>query len=130
MINRIIDNPIYISTLVVPIINLSILYYYSEYCLLFTAILVSITSILYHHNFKIKYIRNIDICASIINYLQHLYICIFYKDTYVGILIYISIFMLYIIDKILEYYGYLRISNYVHALMHFMLIYSVIHLIF
>ena len=129
MIIDVIHNPIYLSTIIVPLLNLPIIYYYDKYNLLISAILLTITSILYHYDFKIKYIKSIDICMSTINYLQHLYISIIYKDTYCS-LIYIIIFMLYVIDKKFESNGYLVISNYIHSLMHFMLIYGVIHLIF
>ncbi len=130
MIIDVIHNPLYLSTIIVPLINLPIIYYYDKYNLLISGILLTITSILYHYDFKIKYIRSIDICMTAINYLQHLYISIIYKDTNYCILIYIIIFMLYVIDKKFESNGYLIISNYIHSLMHFMLIYGVIHLIF
>ena len=60
-LNYLMKNSLYISTIISPILLFPINTYYSNYDTLFTSLLVSFISILYHHKYNIKYIRYIDI---------------------------------------------------------------------
>ena len=114
--------PLYISSTIVPLINLSTICYYKNYYFLVTGIPISITSILYHLNFPIKNIRYIDIFFSMIAYIHHLYISTYYVKYRTGLLIYSQIPLFYLAGKILQKYEKHYLSDLVHAFMHLILV--------
>ena len=116
-------NPLKYSTIICPILSFYVNLHNSHYDTFFSSLCLSISSILYHYQFKIKNIRKIDMMICIITFLQNLYLSIYYTQ---GSWIYykfLNIPAIYFISYFSDYYSR-NVSNVVHTIMHFYVLYS------
>jgi len=117
-ISKVMNKSLYISTIIAPSLLFPINLYYSNYDTLFTSLLVSFISILYHHKYNIKYIRYIDITISTLILYQHFYIARnFTKKKFIPKM-FLKVPLFYFISHIFNYLDKKNVSNTIHAFMH------------
>lgn len=117
-INKVMNKSLYISTIISPLLLFPINLYYSNYDTLFSSLLVSFISILYHHKYNIKYIKYIDITTSTLILYQHFYIAKkFTKNKSISNM-FLQVPLFYIISHIFNYLNKKNLSNTIHACMH------------
>lgn len=82
MYNYFVSNPCYYSSLVLPL-NIPLTIYYNNHVYLLTEIPISITTVLYHNEYKcIKHIRIIDIAVGQVAFWQHMYYATIYENNF------------------------------------------------
>ena len=115
-------NPLHYSVLIVPAIAFPIVFITGNYSLFITLLPLSINSILYHHDFKIKNMRKYDIILSCSAYSHQIVYNFLYAKDYLFICFYLYPAFFYLLAKIFEKYGCFSFSIYMHAYLHFSLI--------
>ena len=127
-LNILIYKPLQISSVLVPIINLPLIYYSHIPQLLITAIPLSVTTILFHNRLGPSYIRKLDIFFCVCAYIQHSYIGLYYISGSEYLIWPVPTIFVFLLGKILEHRDNLKWSNLVHAFMHYILILGVVYM--
>ena len=70
--------PLKLTSIILPLLTIPTTLYCQNYFLLYTEIPLAITTILYHHDFFVKYIRSIDIICCVVATAQHIPLSYFY----------------------------------------------------
>ena len=113
------SNPCYISSVISPLIIITT-YYGDHKLLLLSEIPLSFSTILYHHQFSIKYIREIDIAISQFAFWQHLYMAYLCSNNF-AMYIYLFSPIFYLLGLYFQKENKLYISNFIHSMMHYFL---------
>jgi len=96
--------------------------YKFNYSLLITEIPIAISSILFHYDYDIKNIRNIDIFCSCSAFLHHMLVWYLYGNNNLPYRFYISTPIFYIISQWFLKNDYIFMSNFIHSFTHIALI--------
>lgn len=115
-------NPLHYSVFIVPAIAYPIVIITGKYSLFITLVPLTCSSILYHHDFKIKNIRNYDIILSWTTTTHQLVYNFLYAKDYLFIYFYLYPAFFYFLAKLFQKYGCFSYSIYMHTYMHFSLI--------
>ena len=115
-------NPLHYSVFIVPAIAYTIVFITGKYSLFITLVPLTCSSILYHHDFKIKNIRNYDIILSWTATSHQLVYNFLYAKDYLFIYFYLYPAFFYFLAKLFQKYGCFNYSIYMHTYMHFSLI--------
>lgn len=113
------SNPCHLSSILL-FSNLPYTAYSKNYLLLITQIPITVTSILYHHKFNIKNIREIDIIVGQFAYWQHM-IHALMRSNYVSINSFLLCPILYILSKHFHKKNQIYETNLIHSFIHYFL---------
>ena len=124
------DRPLKLTSIILPLLTIPTTLYCQNYFLLYTEIPLGITTILFHQDFfvkYVKYIRSIDIICCFVATAQHIPVSYFYiKNSNTTLCILFTGLPLYILGKKLEWDDKLYKSIVVHSIMHLVLTIGVI----
>ena len=121
------DRPLKFTSIILPLLTIPTTLYCQNYFLLYTEIPLAITTILFHQDFVVKYIRSIDIICCFFATAQHIPVSYFYiKNCNTTFCILFTGIPLYILGKKLEADDKLYKSIVVHSIMHLVLTFGVI----
>jgi len=113
------SNPCHLSSILL-FFNLPYTTYSKNYLLLITQIPITITSILYHHKFNIKNIREIDIIVSQFAYWHHM-IHALMRSNYLSINSFLLCHMLFILSKHFHKKNRIYETNLIRSFIHYFL---------